>query len=156
MVDAVVAKAREYPGFINLDTDLKLNKPQLSVQVDREKVADVGADVAEIGRTLESMLGGRQVTRFKQNGKQYDVIVQVEDADRATPSDLSAIYVRGANGAMIQLSNLLTVTETVAPKELNHFNQMRSATITANLAPGFALSDGLTTLERIARGCATP
>ncbi|WP_404384190.1 efflux RND transporter permease subunit [Caenispirillum salinarum] len=150
MVDGVVAKAREYPGFINLDTDLKLNKPQLAVQVDREKVADVGADVAEIGRTLESMLGGRQVTRFKQNGKQYDVIVQVEGGDRATPSDLSAIYVRGADGAMIQLSNLLTVTETVAPKELNHFNQMRSATITANLAPGFALSDGLATLERIA------
>ncbi|EKV29827.1 Acriflavin resistance protein [Caenispirillum salinarum AK4] len=150
MVDSVVAKAREYPGFINLDTDLKLNKPQLSVQVDREKVADVGADVAEIGRTLESMLGGRQVTRFKQNGKQYDVIVQVADVDRATPSDLSAIYVRGADGSMIQLSNLLTVTETVAPKELNHFNQMRSATITANLAPGFALSDGLATLEGIA------
>jgi multidrug efflux pump len=150
MVNIVMAEARNFPGFINLDSDLRLNKPQLSVQLDREKVADVGADVAEIGRTLETMLGGRQVTRFKQNGKQYDVIVQVEDADRATPSDLSAIYVRGGDGAMIQLSNLLTVTETVAPKELNHFNQMRSATITANLAPGFALSDGLAKLESIA------
>ncbi|SOD95659.1 efflux RND transporter permease subunit [Caenispirillum bisanense] len=150
MVQSVLGEARSYPGFLNLDSDLKLNKPQLSVKVDREKVADVGADVAVIGRTLETMLGGRQVTRFKQNGKQYDVIVQVEDADRATPSDLSAIYVRGASGEMIQLSNLVTVEETVAPKELNHFNQMRSAKITANLAPGFALSDGLGKLEEIA------
>ncbi|GAA0601074.1 efflux RND transporter permease subunit [Caenispirillum bisanense] len=150
MVNAMMAEAQQYPGFINLDSDLKLNKPQLSVQVDREKVADVGADVAVIGRTLETMLGGRQVTRFKQNGKQYDVIVQVEDTDRATPSDLSAIYVRGAGGEMIQLSNLVTVQETVAPKELNHFNQMRAAKITANLAPGFALSDGLGKLEEIA------
>lgn len=150
MVNNVMAKAREFPGFLNLDSDLKLNKPQLSVTVDRDKVADVGADVAEIGRTLETMLGGRQVTRFKQNGKQYDVIVQVADVDRATPGDLSAIYVRGAGGEMIQLANLVTVQETVAPKELNHFNQMRSATITANLAPGFALSDGLGELERIA------
>lgn len=149
-VQAVMAEAQQYPGFLNLDSDLKLNKPQLSVKVDREKVADVGADVAVIGRTLETMLGGRQVTRFKQNGKQYDVIVQVEDSDRATPSDLSAIYVRGAAGEMIQLSNLVTVEETVAPKELNHFNQMRSAKITANLAPGFALSDGLGKLEEIA------
>ncbi|MCA1940643.1 MAG: efflux RND transporter permease subunit [Caenispirillum bisanense] len=150
MVQSVLAEARSYPGFLNLDSDLKLNKPQLSVKVDREKVADVGADVAVIGRTLETMLGGRQVTRFKQNGKQYDVIVQVADIDRATPSDLSAIYVRGAAGEMIQLSNLVTVEETVAPKELNHFNQMRSAKITANLAPGFALSDGLGKLEEIA------
>ena len=156
MVNAMMAEAQQYPGFLNLDTDLKLNKPQLSVQVDREKVADVGADVAVIGRTLETMLGGRQVTRFKQNGKQYDVIVQVADIDRATPSDLSAIYVRGAADEMIQLSNLVTVQETVAPKELNHFNQLRSAKITANLAPGFALSDGLGKLEEIAERVLPP
>ncbi|WP_226989298.1 efflux RND transporter permease subunit, partial [Desulfuromonas sp. TF] len=110
------------PGFQNLDSDLKLNKPQLSVQVDREKTVDVGADVATVGRTLETMLGGRQVTRFKREGKQYDVIVQIEDVERVTPSDLSAIYVRGNGGRMVQLSNLVAVDETVAPKELNHFN----------------------------------
>ncbi len=149
MTDEVLEEARKWPGFLNLDTDLKLNKPQLAVHVDREKVMDVGAEVSTIGRTLETMLGGRQVTRFKREGKQYDVIVQVEDADRATPSDLSAIYVRGKEH-MIQLSNLVAVKETVAPKELNHFNQLRAAKITANLAEGFALSDGLAELERIA------
>jgi multidrug efflux pump len=150
LTEAMMEEARQWPGFLNLDTDLKLNKPQLSVQVDREKTVDVGAEVAVVGRTLETMLGGRQVTRFKREGKQYDVIVQVEDADRATPSDLSAIYVRGNENEMVQLANLVTVRETVAPKELNHFNQLRAAKITASLAPGYALSDGLAKLEEIA------
>jgi multidrug efflux pump len=150
LTEAVMNEARQWPGFLNLDTDLKLNKPQLSVQVDREKTVDVGAEVAVVGRTLETMLGGRQVTRFKREGKQYDVIVQVEDSDRATPSDLSAIYVRGKESEMVQLANLVTVRETVAPKELNHFNQLRAAKITASLAPGYALSDGLAKLEEIA------
>jgi len=150
MTDAVMAKARDWPGFINLDTDLKLIKPQLSVDVDRDKAVDVGVDVATIGRTMETMLGGRQVTRFKREGKQYDVIVQVADIDRVTPNDLASIYVRGKNDQMIQLANLVTVRETVAPKELNHFNQLRAAKITASLAPGYALSDGLNKLEEIA------
>jgi multidrug efflux pump len=150
MTGALMEEARQWPGFLNLDTDLKLNKPQLSVQVDRDKTVDVGAEIAVVGRTLETMLGGRQVTRFKREGKQYDVIVQVEDADRATPSDLSAIYVRGKESEMVQLANLVTVRETVAPRELNHFNQLRAAKITASLAPGYALSDGLTKLDEIA------
>ncbi|WP_027713665.1 efflux RND transporter permease subunit, partial [Desulfuromonas sp. TF] len=150
MTDAVMDEARKWPGFQNLDSDLKLNKPQLSVQVDREKTVDVGADVATVGRTLETMLGGRQVTRFKREGKQYDVIVQIEDVERVTPSDLSAIYVRGNGGRMVQLSNLVTVDETVAPKELNHFNQLRAAKVTASLAPGYALSDGIAQLEEVA------
>jgi multidrug efflux pump len=150
ITNSVLAEARQWPGFLNLDTDLKLNKPQLSVRVDRDKVVDVGGEVALIGRTLETMLGGRQVTRFKRDGKQYEVIVQVEDADRATPEDLSAIYVRGRQGEMVQLANLVTVDETVAPRELNHFNQLRAVKITANLAPGYALSEGLDKLEEIA------
>ena len=77
------------------------------------------------------MLGGRQVTRFKRDGEQYDVIVQVADSDRTEPDDIAAIYVRGRDGAMIQLSNLVKIKETVAPKELNHFNQLRAATMTA-------------------------
>jgi len=150
MTEAVIAEARQWPGFMNMDSDLKLNKPQLSVQVEREKVADLGLDVATVGRTLETLLGGRQVTRFKRHGKQYDVIVQVEEAERETPSDLSAIYVRGQGEDMVQLSNLVTVTETVAPKELNHFNQLRAAKISASLAPGYTLSDALPVIEEIA------
>jgi multidrug efflux pump len=150
MTESVLKAAREWPGFLNLDSDLQLNKPQLSVDVDREKTASVGSDVATIGRTLETLLGGRQVTRFKREGKQYDVIVQVAAIDRVNPQDLTDIYVRGSGGQMVQLDNLVKVRETVAPKELNHFNQMRAVKITASLAPGYALSDGLTKLEAIA------
>jgi multidrug efflux pump len=149
-LESVMTELRKYPGLTNLDTDLKLNKPQLSVAVRRDKAADVGVDVSVIGRTLETMLGGRQVTRFKREGRQYDVIVQVEDADRADPADLTDIYVRGRDDTMIQLSNLVTVEETVAPKELNHFNQLRSATISAGLAPGYALSDALGHIREVA------
>ena len=144
MVDALLAEARNYPGMVNLDTDLKLNKPELKVDLDREKVANIGLEVDTVGRTLETMLGGRQVTRFKREGKQYDVIVQVADVDRRNPDDLATIYVRNDDGVMIPMNNIITLTERVAPKELNHFNKLRSATITATLAPGYTLGDALT------------
>ena len=149
-VESLLAEAEKFPGLINLDSDLRLNKPQFEVAVDRERVADTGAGVLTVGRTLETLLGGRQVTRFTQNGEQYDVIVQVAPADRRTPGDLDAIYVRGPSGAMLQLSNLVQVRETVAPKELNRFNQFRSATITGNIAPGYSLGEGLAFLEQAA------
>ena len=97
-VNKILAKARAYPGLANVDSDLKLNKPQLAVTLNRDKVMDVGANIAAIGRTVETMLGGRQVTRFKREGEQYDVIVKVEDKDRITPDDLTSIYVRGSDG----------------------------------------------------------
>lgn len=150
-VDLLLAEAEKFPGLINLDSDLRLNTPQIEVDLDRERVADTRAGVLTVGRTLETLLGGRQVTRFNQNGEQYDVIVQVAPDDRRTPNDLNDIYVRGLNGAMIQLSNLVTVRETVAPKELNRFNQFRAATITGNIAPGYSLGEGLDFLETAAR-----
>jgi multidrug efflux pump len=156
MVETVLAGARKNPGLLNLDTDLKLEKPQLRVEVDRDKAADVGAHVATIGRTLETMLGGRQITRFKREGRQYEVIVQVGDRDRRTPSDLNEIYVRGRDGEMIQLSNLVHIVEEVAPRELNHFQQLRSATITASLAPGYTVGDGLAYLDQVSRQVLPP
>ena len=150
-VDRLLEAAGRYPGFLNLDSDLRLNKPQIEVEVNRDRVADVGASVVNVGRTLESLLGGRQVTRFNQNGEQYDVIVQVEPDGRRTSDDVGDIYVRGQGGAMIQLSSLVDVRETVSPKELNRFNQLRSATITANLAPGYAMGEALAALETATR-----
>jgi multidrug efflux pump len=147
LVDTLLAEARDYPGMVNLDTDLKLNKPELKVDLDREKVANVGLEVDTVGRTLETMLGGRQVTRFKREGKQYDVIVQVADIDRRDPDDLASIYVRNDDGVMIPMNNIIAVTERVAPKELNHFNKLRSATITATIAPGYTLGDALAYLQ---------
>jgi len=150
-VEKFLAEAEKFPGLINLDSDLRLNKPQIDVEVDRERVADTGVSVLTLGRTLETLLGGRNVTRFNQNGEQYDVVVQVAPDDRRTAGDLNDIYVRGRDGAAIQLSNLVRVHETVAPKELNRFNQFRAATITGNLAPGYSLGDGLVALEAAAK-----
>lgn len=149
-VEAIQAEARSFPGLINLESDLKLNKPQISVQIDREKAALMGMDVQAIGRAVETMLGGRQVTRFKRDGKQYDVVVQVKPQDRSTPNDLSQIFVRARGGAMVPLSNLVQIKETVAPKELNHFNKLRAVTLTATLAPGVSLGEALDFLETAA------
>jgi multidrug efflux pump len=143
VVNALLAKARAFPGLANVDSDLKLNKPQLRVEIDRDKASALGVQVEAIGRTLETLLGGRQVTRFKREGKQYDVVVQLEDKDRRQPTDLTSIYVRGANGQLAQLANLVSVKETVAPKELNHFNRLRAAIISANVTPGYTLSEAL-------------
>jgi multidrug efflux pump len=151
MVDALLEKVQDYPGLVDIDSDLKLNSPQLDITVDREKASSMGIEVDALGRTLETMLGGRQVTRFKREGEQYDVVVKIADIDRQNPEDMRRIYVRGKHGSMVPLSNLITIKETVAPKELNHFNQLRAATITAQLAPGYSLSDALTFLQQAAK-----
>jgi multidrug efflux pump len=145
-----LAELAKNPGLTNVDTDLKLNKPELSVVVRRDKAADLGIPVDTIGRTLETFLGGRQVTRFKRDGEQYDVIVQVADVDRRSPDDIRDIYVRAADGSMISLDNLLDVKETVAPRELNHFGQRRAVTITANLAPSYTMGEALQAMDGIA------
>lgn len=147
IIDRLIVKMGENPNLTNPDSDLKLNKPELNVDVNREKIAAVGASVNAVGRTLETMLGGRNVTRFKMGSEQYDVIVQVEDDARRTPDDLSNIFVRGAGGTMIQLQNLATVTETVAAKELNHFNKLRSATISAGLGTDYTMGEAIEWME---------
>ncbi len=148
MSNALLEKAKSSGLFANPDVELRLNKPQLSVDIDREKAATLGIDVETIGRTLETLLGGRQVTRFKREGKQYDVIVQLEAKDRETPADLTSIFVRARDGSLVQLSNLVKVRETVGPKELNHFNRLRATVLSANLAPGRSVDEALNFLER--------
>ena len=151
LTDVFLEELRKYPGLINLDTDLRLNTPELRVRVDRDKMADVGANVDTVGRTLESMLGGRQVTRYKDEGEQYDVIVQVTPRDRANPNDISGIYVRARDGSMVQLDNLLSVHEGVSPQSLNHFNRLRAVKVEAAVAPGYALGEVLTHMHQVAR-----
>ncbi|HXE40039.1 MAG TPA: efflux RND transporter permease subunit, partial [Azonexus sp.] len=145
-----LAELAKNPGLTNVDTDLKLNKPELSVLVKRDKAADMGIPVESIGRTLETLLGGREVTRFKRDGEQYDVIVQVADVDRSNPDDIRDIYARGRDGSMISLDNLVSISETIAPRELNHFSQRRAVTITANLAPGYTMGEALSAMDGIA------
>jgi multidrug efflux pump len=143
ITDRLVDELRKYPGVQNLQTDLRLNTPEVRVTINRDKLSDIGVNVDTVGRTLETMLGGRQVTRFKKDGEQYDVIVQVAPVDRATPADISDTYVRARDGSMVQLSNLVEVREGVAPQSLNHFNRLRAVKITGTLAPGYAIGDAL-------------
>jgi len=138
------------PGFVQVDTDLRLNKPEIRMDVDRERAADMGVNVDAIARTVETMLGGRIVTRYKRDGEQYDVIVQTDSAQRSTPDDIDRLFVRGRNEAMIPLASLVKIREVVVPRELNHFGQRRSASITANLAPELALGDALEFMDATA------
>jgi multidrug efflux pump len=145
------ARLAETPGFVQVDTDLRLNKPEVRMDVDRERAADMGVSVDAIARTVETMLGGRIVTRFKQGGEQYDVLLQTEAAQRSAPDDIERLFVRGRNDAMIPLASLVTLREVVVPRELNHFGQRRSASITANLSPELALGEALEIMDTIAR-----
>lgn len=135
------------PGFLTPDIDLRLNKPELKIDVNREKAADLGVNVDVVARAIETMLGGRQVTRYKKEGDQYDVIVQTQATGRDTPDDIEKIFVRGRNDAMIPLASLVKVREAVAPRELNHFSQRRAVSITANLTPDYSLGQALDFLD---------
>ena len=146
----LIEKLEDNPGFADLDTDLRLNKPQIEVQIDRARAADAGLDVSVIGRTLETLMSGRNVTRFEIDGEQYDVTVALPVESRSSPDILSQIYVRGSNDTMVQLSSVVSYKEGVAPRELKRFNQLRAVTIEANLTPGFALGDAISAVNTAA------
>jgi multidrug efflux pump len=154
-IGALLPEAQKLGYLVNLDTDLKLNKPQLELEIDRDRASALGVSVADIGGTLQTLLGGREVTRFKRGNKQYEVILQVQPRDRSTPTVIEALYLRGREG-LVQMASVLHVKEQVAPKELNHFNRVRSATLTANLAPGVTLGRALTDLGAVARRTLPP
>ena len=141
------------PGFVAPDVDLRLSKPELRIEVDRERAADMGVSVEAVARAIETMLGGRQVTRYKRDAEQYDVIVQTAVTGRSTPEDIDRIQLRASkNGvdAMVPLAALVKVHESVSPRELNHFGQRRSATLTSNLAPNYSLGEALAFLDTTA------
>jgi multidrug efflux pump len=148
--DTLLARARMVPGLLNVDSDLRVNKPQLTVGFDRNRAEDLGIPVSDVATTLQVLLGGREVSTFTRANKQYDVIVQLDPRARATPSDMTGLYLRGRDGGLVKLEALATVTEGVGPRELAHFNRVRSATLTASLAPGFTLGAAIDSLNRIA------
>jgi len=131
------------PGIVSVDVDLRLNKPELRIEVERDKAADLGVSVEVVAKAIETLLGGRNVTRYKRDGEQYDVIVQTQASGRTTPDDIDRIYVRGRNDAMIPLSALVKVRESVSPRELNHFGQRRSVSFTASLSSDYSLGQAL-------------
>jgi multidrug efflux pump len=140
------------PRIINLDSDYQERKPQLAVRIDRNKAADLGISLQNVGSTLETMLGSRIVTTFLQNGEEYNVVLQARTEDRATVGDLDNIYVRSERtGGMVPLSALVTVEETAGPSQLRRFDRLRAITITANLAPGYSLGEALDYMDRTIR-----
>jgi multidrug efflux pump len=151
IVTNFIAEISRSGMLLNPQSDLRLNTPELRVDVNRDKLADLGIPVETVGRTLLTMLGGNQVTRFKKDGEQYDVIVQVAPRDRSRPNDISDIYVRARDGTMVQLSNVVNVLEGVSPQSLNHFQRLRAVTITASLMPGYTLGDALAMMDATAK-----
>ena len=145
-----MAEMTKNPGFVQPDSDLQLNKPEIFMDVDRARAADMGVAVDSVARTVETMLGGRAVTRYKRDADQYDVMVQTEGRGRARPEDIDRLFVRGRGDTMVPLSSLVKVREAVSPRELNHFNQRRSVSITANLTPDYSLGQALTFLDQTA------
>ena len=149
--DRILERAAENERLLNLDADYKPVKPQLIIEVDRDRAADLGVPVVTVGRTLETMLGSRRVTTYLDRGEEYDVILQADDADRETPSDISNLYVRSdRSGELVPLSSLVRVREQASAAELNRFNRLRAVTISANLAPGYPLGEAIAYMERIA------
>jgi multidrug efflux pump len=131
------------------DADLKFNKPELRISVDRLKASQLGISVEDISNTLNLALSNRRLGYFTKEGKQYQVMGQVIRADRDDPTDLKTIYVRNATGAMISLDNLVTFDEATTPSTIYHFNRFKAATISSGLAPGKTVGDGIAEMQRI-------
>ncbi|HUL70243.1 MAG TPA: efflux RND transporter permease subunit [Gemmatimonadales bacterium] len=155
-MDSLLGRARRIKGLVNVDTDLRVNKPELSVHFDRDRAEDLGVPVRDVAGALQTLLGGRRVSTFTKNNKLYDVIVRLSAEERATPNDMKGIYLRGKNGALVTLDALATVQEGVGPRQLNHFNRVRSATLTASLLPGFALGEAIDSLRAAAHQVLPP
>ena len=151
IVQQFIAEVSKTGMLLNPQSDLRLNTPELRVDVNRDKLGDLGIPVEAVGRTLQTMLGGSQITRFKKDGEQYDVIVQVAPRDRSRPNDISDIYVRARDGSMVQLANIVNILEGVSPQSLNHFQRLRAVSITASLAPGYTIGDALKMMDDTAK-----
>ncbi|MHB1921573.1 MAG: efflux RND transporter permease subunit [Chitinophagaceae bacterium] len=135
-----------------VDVDLKFNKPELRVSIDRAKATELGVSVADISQTLQLALSNERFGYFLMNGKQYDVVGEVYRQDRDDPLDLKRLYVRSATtGQSIQLDNLVQVTEATSPPQLYHYNRYKSATVSAGLAPGKTVGDGIAEMDKIAK-----
>ena len=150
--DKLMQRMQDNPGLANVQSNYEERKPQLRVAIDRDRAADLGISLQTVGRTLETVLGSRIVTTFIDRDREYNVILQGRAEDRATPTDLDNLYVRSdRTGELIPLSNLVELTELAGPMRLNRFDRLRAITVTAALAPGYTLGEGLGYVEKVAR-----
>ncbi|WP_353182400.1 efflux RND transporter permease subunit [Parapedobacter lycopersici] len=138
------------PAFENVDVNLKFNRPELNVSINREKAQSLGVSVLDVAQTLQLSLSGQRFAYFIMNGKQYEVIGQFMDQDRSSPFDLATISVRNAAGELVQLDNLVSLAEHSSPPQLYHNNRFMSATVSASLARGHTIEDGISAMDSIA------
>jgi multidrug efflux pump len=150
VLPAFMEKASANPKFAFVDLDLKFNKPEINITIDRDKARSLGVNVLDIAQTLQLGLSGSRFGNFIMDGKQYQIIGQVERADRNEPLDLKTLYVKNRRGELIQMDNLVTFEELSSPPQLYRFNRYSSAKVSAQLAKGVALGEGIKEMERIA------
>ncbi len=150
VVPAFLDAANKNPVFEGVDVDLKFNKPELRVTIDRLKASELGVSVNDISQALQVALSNGRIGYFTKEGKQYQVMAQVERSNRDDPNDLKAIYVRNNRGDMVGLDNVVTIVESTTPPTIYHFNRYKSATISAGLAPGKTVGDGIKAMQGIA------
>ncbi len=145
LIEAIEA---DNPGLTSIDDDYEETKPQIAISIDRDRAGDLGVSVSNIGRTLETILGSRSVTTFIDGGQEYDVIIEGEKGEQATPTAINGIYVRSdRSGELVPLANLVSIEEYAGPSALNRYNRLRAITIEANLEEGYSLGDALSYLE---------
>ncbi len=144
-----MAEAESDPTFSFTDVDLKFDKPEIYVTIDREKAESLGVSVLDVAQTLQLSLSGQRFGYFLMNGKQYQVMGQFDKEDRSAPIDLTSVFVRNKEGTLIQLDNFVKTSEHSSPPQLFHHNRYMSATVSANLAPGKSIKDGIDAMGRI-------
>jgi len=149
MLPKILEKARDSKILLNADIDLKFNKPELKVEIDRLKAAQLGVSVNDISQTLQLAYSNRRLGYFTKDGKQYQVLGQVARNDRDDPNDLKTLFARNNRGELISLDNLVSVSESNTPPTIYHFNRYKSATISAGLQPGYTIADGIEEMENI-------
>lgn len=149
--DAMLARMEAMPELLDPDSDFQERKPQMNIGIDRDRAGTLGVSLSAVGRTLETMLGSRIVTTYVDRGREYNVVLQGQDSDRASTEDLTNLYVRSSlTGDLVPLSNLVSIDEVAGPGELNRFDRMRSIKLTADLAPGVKLGEAIAALESVA------
>jgi len=146
---AFLDEANASKVFQNVDVDLKVNKPELRITIDRAKASQLGISVADVSQGLQLALSNGRLGYFTMNGKQYQVIGQVTRENRDEPINLKYYYVRTSSGEMVSMDNVITVEESISPSQIYHYNRYKSATISANLAPGATLGDGIAEMQRV-------
>ena len=150
VIPTFIDEANKTGVFDFVNVDLKFNKPEINIAIDRDKARDLGVSVRNIAQTLQLSLSGQRFGYFIKDGKQYQIIGQVERSDRDDPLDLKSIYVESDEDGLIQMDNLVSLTEKSTPPQLYRYNRFASATISASLAPGYSLGEGIETMDEVA------